>query len=191
MIKSIVSSVPAEVCNIVTNMASNNIKICFVYSSNPKKNLEYIKGLQGEETLLVANFGVHYNQYKPQNDEVALRKDMEAILPEISKFESKIIWRETSVQHFPSEDGSFSFQVRKREKVKCQPVRIQSRGWRNDVTTPLMQNFTPYVLKLGAFSSSIPPSLHRGGDDCTHFCNPGVTDDWSRILMNYIYTHNI
>ena len=45
--------------------------------------------------------------------------------------------------------------------MKCQPVRIQSRGWRNDVTTPLMQNFTPYVLKLGAFSSSIPPSLHR------------------------------
>ena len=170
---------------------SNNIKICFVYSVNPMRHLEYIKGIQNRETLIVANFGAHYNHFKPEKDEVYLRRDIEAIIPELSNFESKVIWRETSAQHFSTEDGSFRFQPQKREDSKCSPLRIQTRGWRNDITTPLMEKFTPYVLRLGIFSSSIPASLHRGGNDCTHFCNPGVTDDWSRILMNYIYTHNI
>lgn len=171
----------------------NNIKICFVYSSNPQKNLEYVRDLQNADALVVANFGVHYNKKKFRRDEIALKRDIEEFSAKISKFTSKIIWRETSAQHFSTEDGSFSFQVRKRsgKYLKCQPSSNQRRGWRNDVTTPLMERVTPYVLKIGAFSTFIPPSLHRGGNDCTHFCNPGVTDDWSRILMNYIYAHNI
>jgi len=172
---------------------TNDIRVCFVYSSSPQKKLELVKVLQNEEALVVANFGVHYNKETLQRDEIALRTDMEAVIPEISKFRSKVIWRETSAQHFPPHDGSFIVQARKlsRRKPKCQPVRIQGRGWRNDITTPLMQEITPYVLRIGLFSSSIPPSLHRGGKDCTHFCNPGVTDDWARILMNFIYIHNI
>jgi len=172
---------------------SNNIKICYVYSSNPKKHLEQILELQNKEALVVANFGLHYNINKTQKDELALKGDIEEFITELSKFTSKLIWRETSAQHFPTEDGSFSSHVKKNsgKASKCVPVRKQTRGWRNDITTPLMQNATPYVLRIGAFSSSIPPSLHRSEKDCTHFCNPGVTDDWSRILMNYIYAHNI
>jgi len=171
----------------------NNIKICFVYATDPKKHLEYVKALQNEEGLVVANFGVHYNKGKSQKNEIALKRDIESIIPVISTFVSKLVWRETSAQHFPSQDGSFSFQDLKTSKrnSKCQPTRVPSRGWRNDITTPLMQNVTPYVLQVGVLSSSIPPSLHRGSNDCTHFCNPGVTDDWSRILMNYIYMNNI
>jgi len=174
-------------------LVSNNIKICYVYSSNPKKHLEQILELQNKEALVVANFGLHYNINKTQKDELALKGDIEEFITELSKFTSKLIWRETSAQHFPTEDGSFSSHVKKNsgKASKCVPVRKQTRGWRNDITTPLMQNATPYVLRIGAFSSSIPPSLHRSEKDCTHFCNPGVTDDWSRILMNYIYAHNI
>ena len=171
----------------------NNIKICFVYASDPKRHLEYVKALQNEEALVVMNFGVHYNKEKSEKNEVALQRDMESIIPEISKFTSRVIWRETSAQHFFTEDGSFSSEIQKGsgKSFKCKPVKNQSRGWRNDITTPLMLNVTPYVLQMGLFTSSIPPSLHRGNNDCTHFCNPGVTDDWSRVLLNYIYTHDI
>ena len=170
-----------------------DIRICFVYASDPTKHVKYILQLQNTQSVVVVNFGVHYNRENPRKNETALQKDIEGLVSKLSNFSSKIIWRETSAQHFPTVDGSFAFQSTNghRTDLKCQHLRVQNRGWRNEITTPMVEKVTPYVLKMGSFSSSIPPSLHRGGRDCTHFCNPGVTDDWSRILMNYIFTHSV
>mmetsp|Transcript_7220 Transcript_7220/g.21810 ORF Transcript_7220/g.21810 Transcript_7220/m.21810 type:complete len:345 (+) Transcript_7220:2965-3999(+) len=175
--------------------AQNNINICFLYSSRPQKGIERIS-MQVDSTVVIANFGLHYSiGKKGQNDE-DLKEDIKWLSNFLPKVKATFLWRETSVQHFPTKDGTFDYKSKKiiRAKTiraKCRGFKFPSRGWRNDITTPEMQNSKIKVLKLGKFSSLIPPSLHRGGKDCTHYCNPGVTDDWARIVMNYIYAHKI
>ena len=50
-------------------------------------------------------------------------------------------------------------------------LRDPSDGWR------LIDSYTPTVLR---------PDLHIGGNDCLHYCIPGPTDHWVRLLYNVL-----
>eukprot|EP00904_Undaria_pinnatifida_P012817 jgi/Undpi1/8666/HiC_scaffold_25.g11131.m1 len=50
-------------------------------------------------------------------------------------------------------------------------LRDPKDGWR------LIDSYTPTVLR---------PDLHIGGNDCLHYCIPGPTDHWVRLLYNML-----
>jgi len=176
---------------------SHEIKICIVYARTPIFSLDYVQKLQENDSILLANFGIHYNHGVRDHDEEALRRDAEILANAIPNFKGRFVWRETSAQHFPTEDGSFNQRAaRSSYEIKsfsCKDASILNRGWRNMITTPILRNATKNVLEIGSFSTATPAALHKHGPgrDCTHYCAPGVPDDWARIVMNYIYVHKL
>ena len=170
-----------------------DIEICFILASTPKHHLGAILKFFEKGAVVIANFGMHYNKEKIGRDEIVLGEDIDMLSRSLMRINSStFIWRETSFQHFPTNDGTFKHSnERSKKRTVCKAISGVPFSWRNNITTPIIKKVTPHIIRLGQFTSSIPPSLHRGGGDCTHYCNPGVTDDWVRILMNYIYVNKI
>ena len=176
---------------------SHKIKMCIVYARTPIFDRDYVQNLLENDSILVANFGIHYNHGVRDHDEEALRRDTELLANAIPNFKGRFIWRETLAQHFPTEDGSFNQRSARSsyelKSFRCRDARSSNRGWRNMITTPILRKVTSNVLEIGSFSTATPAALHKHGPgrDCTHYCAPGAPDDWARIVMNYIFARKL
>ena len=59
--------------------------------------------------------------------------------------------------------------------------------WRNRLFTPALEKARGvHILHWGLLTSQVPPTMHIGGHDCTHYCMPGFPDDQAQIVMNYL-----
>lgn len=178
-------------------------RVCNSFSGKPratKVNDTFIVGGQlltslTANDIIVSNFGVHYNSESVEN----LINDVSLLLASVRKyFRGTFIWREATSQHFPTPSGNFAKSVEKRSHQGCRsrtdavPENYKLNTWRNEIANRIVQDASfSHLLRIGRLSYNTPPEMHRSKFDCTHFCNPGVPDDWAQILFAYILASGI
>jgi hypothetical protein len=104
-----------------------------------------------------------------------------------SKKKVRVIWRETSAQHFPTSNGYWpGVRYAKDMKLRCTPINDTSpdADWRNnDVAAIIKANSFTNVKVMPFYEATLPMwSLHVNGfmRDCTHFC-------WSPMLYQSLF----
>lgn len=163
---------------------------------NLKKNVENIL-LDYDSIMIFINVGLHYISNPIKNFS---RKDYTTQITEAlsylnmmklkfnnnKKKKIRIIWRETSAQHFPTYNGYWpGVKYADKMHVKCVPIKNTSLAadWRNkDVKDIIMKN--KFDIDIAPFYSTTLPlwSQHVNGHlrDCTHLC-------WSPLLYQQLF----
>lgn len=99
----------------------------------------------------------------------------------------KVLWRETSAQHFPTPNGYWP-GVKYSANLKLQCTAIQDPSlqadWRNRAIENIILQKNLFTIRIVRFYNVTLPlwSAHPNGKlrDCTHFC-------WFPMLYQYIF----
>jgi hypothetical protein len=142
--------------------------------------------------VMVVNFGVHYND---KNREL-LQLHCKMMAEEYQQRRSTLphfLWRETLAQHFKTPSGLFGGDNCVGDACGCgswnsrNPKLYAKANWRNTVCGPAFEAIGVHVIP--AFNLSVAGGdLHRGGRDCTHFCNPGFLEALVPVMYHSIGT---
>ena len=143
------------------------------------------------DDVVVMNLGVHYNR----DDAADLKKHAKLIAKLVADKElfppRELVWRETTAQHFHTPDGSFE-STKNAHQFRSKPCAATTAlpaanatkhaSWRDDISAPILEPVSTLTLRLGMLSATVPPILHRGGADCTHYCGTFVPDVYAEFL---------
>ena len=148
-----------------------------------------------ESLMIFINVGLHYvsnpiphfsrSDYRTQITE-ALKYLNDKSLNNKNKKKIRIIWRETSAQHFPTYNGYWpGVKFAEKMDVKCVPIknRTEAADWRNlDAKEIITKN--KFNIKIAPFYEDTVPlyNMHVNGHlrDCTHLC-------WSPMLYQKLF----
>ena len=161
-----------------------------------RKNVEDFIHAHDSVTVLI-NMGLHY-----VNNPVAhfTRQDyisqMTACLQYLnsvaeggikSNKKIRVLWRETSAQHFPTSNGYWpGVKYAAGMKLQCQPIAdtTPTADWRNsDINTILHEHNLKNIQVVPFYNITLPLwTMHVNGHlrDCTHFC-------WSPMLYQSLF----
>ena len=160
-------------------------------------------------TLLVVNFGAHFNVdgvfsgvAVPGSDAAAYRRNLRAFqkwatLHVRSGLQPSLLWIENKAQHF--DGGTYyrdSLGVKdgcEREVGGCQCTKlkdewINASDWRNRIASPIVRKAGVPIMP--SFASSLGMWEDHNGIDCTHFCHNGpqmrhdVQQLWTHVLRD-------
>ena len=176
--------------------------LCFVvniggtYINNCIKTYNYTQ----QDVMVYGSIGVHYRElakFYGQRPDFAAKAEAKAILNAMAPERQRgyLIFREVSAQHFNAPGGHFNLKERKAKGIgdynrwqgnaTCSSdhtlTSMQEHHRWNYVTVPAMEAAGVPVLRSWR-PSSLAWDAHVGYGDCTHFCLPGVPDDWSLQL---------
>ena len=148
-----------------------------------------------DSLMIFINMGLHYvsnpiakfsrPDYQQQISEALIYLNS-IYLENKNKKKIRIIWRETSAQHFPTVNGYWpGVKYAHNMDVKCVPIEdpSPSADWRNtDVYQIIKQN--NLHIKIAPFYNQTLPlwNMHVNGHlrDCTHLC-------WTPMLYQSLY----
>ncbi|CAN0474823.1 unnamed protein product [Ascophyllum nodosum] len=160
--------------------------------------------------VFVVNFGAHYRE--TEDGEREFKEDMGNILLDMGKMSevATMVWREISPTHFPEPNGSYDLTDPEAHHECCTgtpPRRLDRNVWVDDF---MRQNGLQDKVKvLQIYDMSLPRaaahrSCHNETDgllpgtmlfcpdrskkklDCRHWSEPGVVEEWNRLLLNHI-----
>jgi hypothetical protein len=109
------------------------------------------------------------------------------------KFSGTLIYREATAQHFNEPGGQYA------SKTRIGLLNGMGNKMRTCVPRPAPEmvswnawNMAAHELLLAANITILPvwettsdaSDAHVDAGDCTHFCSPGIGDDWSDMLLN-------
>ena len=150
-----------------------------------RSTAHYLQLFSNLSDVQVYNEGLWWNDH-----EIAMHKIHDFMrvfesLPSLSK--SRVIWRETSPQHF--ESGRWSQWYR---HTPCTPLLSPSNPWAS--ARALGERYGCRVmpvwdLSAGFWTEHLAKKTNHTrarGYDCTHFCEPGVVDLWSLRLVDML-----
>jgi hypothetical protein len=161
-----------------------------------RKNVEDLVHSHDSLTVLI-NMGLHYVSnpiaHFTREDYISQMTACLQYLNDIAKeFKPKgknirILWRETSAQHFPTSNGYWpGVKYASEMKLKCEPIQdtTPAGDWRNsDVRNIIQTNSLDNIDIIPFYNVTLPLwSSHVNGHlrDCTHFC-------WSPMLYQSLF----
>lgn len=115
-----------------------------------------------------------------------------------------LIWREVLPQHFPAPGGHYwnglspmgsHYNVKRDVPGQCDSshslVELYAHHRWNNVTVPIVES-VPGVRVLRIFhSSAVAWDAHLDYGDCTHWCQPGVPDHWTELLLSMLMARGV
>ncbi|CAN0365743.1 unnamed protein product, partial [Ascophyllum nodosum] len=160
--------------------------------------------------VFVVNFGAHYHE--TEDNEREFKEDMGNILLDMGKMSevATMVWREISPTHFPAPNGSYDLMDPEAHHECCTgtpPRRLDRNVWVDDF---MRQNGLQDKVKvLQIYDMSLPraaahrtchnetdgllpgtmlfcPDRSKKKMDCRHWSEPGVVEEWNRLLLNHI-----
>lgn len=162
---------------------------------NLKKNVEEFT-TKYDSVLIVVNMGLHYvsnpithfSRLDYQSQMTLALQYLYNIASSLKHKKIRILWRETSAQHFPTSNGYWPGQKYSHDmQLKCIPINHTSptSDWRNnDIDAIIRANkFEDKIHIIPFYEMTIPLyELHVNGKmrDCTHFC-------WTPMLYQYLF----
>ena len=139
-------------------------------------------GLLDRDDLLIANVGVHHNERR------RLERGVRSFLRWFGDGAVKkpcVVWAETTPQHYPTRDGTYSGVRRRGTNGSCctplEPARLQTeplfRQRFNQFATPLIRaagipiakTFTALAPRWASHRAGSATSCAQGAADCTHW----------------------
>ena len=150
------------------------------------------------DVVVYGSIGVHYRElakFYRQKPDFAAKAEVKAVLgvaaPEHNR--GYLIFREVSAQHFNAPGGHFNLSRgdynRWEGNATCSSDHTLASMWEhqrwNRVTVPAMESAGVPILRSWR-PTSLAWDAHVGYGDCTHFCLPGVPDDWSLQLYDLL-----
>lgn len=156
----------STVCYDRTNTANNVLAKYTLY-----------KKLFSEFGLVVMNFGLH-NQGLDMDP---IRELLSRLSKDLAQSKTKLIWRETAPQHFNNYGGVFS-----PDKLKqgCADISFHSTNQSNQFNlkyNPICEENNIPILKIWNMTKGYFDAHVQG--ECTHYCQPGVSDLWLEELL--------
>jgi hypothetical protein len=161
------------------------------YDKVPQAALQHLKtavkhSLTLHSTVIIlANMGLHYVDNpvtgftkKDYFDQMTIvLKYFQQIVIEHPQHLIRIVWRETTAQHFPTPNGYWpGVRYAQSMKLSCVPILDPSphSDWRNRIIEQIiLQNNLFHIQILRFYNITLPLwSSHPNGNlrDCTHFC---------------------
>jgi hypothetical protein len=181
------------------NWDSYNIEISYNSSYVPSRNkmLTHLK----PNDVFVFNYGLHLDRFaneKNFNIEYSILIGLISSINALKHAGVHVVWQETIAPLFLTSDktGLHSKELVEKQKLfeaKCVDVDQINRAaaWQrstNSLTTPLMIKEGISVLNIWNATLSAPAVCHIGGGrDCVHFCEPGVLNYASDLLLHYLH----
>ena len=156
---------------------------------------EYVS--KHDSVLIFMNMGLHYVSSPIAHfDRAAYRAQMTAALTYLNKIANshadkkiRVVWRETSAQHFPTPTGYWpGARYAPGMKVGCEPIREAGpeADWRNSDIRDIVQSHGLSKVSIAPFYNITVPlwSEHVNGHlrDCTHFC-------WTPMLYQSLFRY--
>lgn len=191
-----VHGVPIKFLPVYHFVNSRWDKIANASMHHLKKSIEKLIN-DREGVMIVLNVGLHYvinpeahfsrlDYQKQVTGALQYLNDL-ASSPLAQQKKIRIIWRETSAQHFPTSNGYWpGVRYAKDMKLTCTPINDTSpdADWRNnDVAAIIRANQFTKIRIIPFYDISLPLwSLHVNGHmrDCTHFC-------WTPMLYQSLF----
>lgn len=161
-----------------------------------RKNVEdFLNGHDGLTVLI--NMGLHYVSnpiaHFTREDYISQMTGCLVYLNDIAKEyipkgkKVRMLWRETSAQHFPTPNGYWpGVKYASEMKLQCNPIEDTTAAgdWRNsDVRAIIENNKLEHISIIPFYNVTLPLwSSHVNGHlrDCTHFC-------WSPMLYQSLF----
>jgi len=179
-----IETVKTMSCIIMTHpQSSRSARVCFKRQARagaPAKLFESLLLINANahttdhQETLVLNFGLHTSRYL--DIQHALER-WERYRPPTGR-KLRLVWRDTSPQHFPEKGGLFNRAV----TLPCAPIDDMRAAFEpyKDVTRMLSK--FPFVHRLPIWSLTASRFDAHNLQECTHWCLPGVPDVWVQLL---------
>ena len=177
-----------------------SVGFCFYKHYRPIEDMVQHKAIADTHDVLMINYGLHFLPTKRERE--GLERSLEALLRAVVVGNSgggkgaRVLYRETSAQHFDNEGGEYQKRKRKRAKSKtCKPVSATDAlaRWRTDVFRGAANrtgvsvvdalrrrrdgdgdyddnNNQPEVAFLPFWDFTAELHDLHNGEDCTHYC---------------------
>lgn len=192
-IDSTLPSVPVRFLPIYHFVNSRFDRVANASMHNLRKGAEEFLSRYDGVTILI-NMGLHYVSnpvahftrldYQSQMT-IALHYLHELSIKDPKK-KVRVIWRETSAQHFPTSNGYWpGVRYASSMKLACVPINDTSPGadWRNEDVAAIIRANKFNIRIIPYYEVTLPLySMHVNGHmrDCTHFC-------WSPMLYQSLF----
>lgn len=147
--------------------------------------------------VLVLNHGLHFMPYRMQEFHAFIVQ----IVPQLRDLQRRgvhVVWRETSAPKFLTGDSSGVWSTELRPQQEANEARCVDmdkidldaawKGSTNSFSTPYMKKNGIPVLNIWKASLRANGACNIGGGrDCIHFCEPGVYNYFTDILLAYLW----
>ena len=148
-----------------------------------------------DSVMIVMNVGLHYlsnpvPRFSRPDYTVQITEALQYLHDKVTEFKGKknirVIWRETSAQHFPTSNGYWpGVKYAEEMDVKCVPIKDtrEEADWRNkDANNIIIKN--KFNISIAPFYKQTEPlwGMHVNGHlrDCTHLC-------WTPMLYQKLF----
>ena len=163
-------------------LVSLNSWICYDRTTKAQHVLDALptyKRMMSNTAYVVLNFGLH----NPTLDVSPLRRVISGLKGELPTT-TQLIWRESSPQHFANPGGVFS---RDKLGIACAPIKDSATYLGNAINKAYEQVIREHALPvIRIWDDTRPFHFAHAVGECTHYCQPGISDYWSerlRILL--------
>ena len=140
-------------------------------------NYAHYKRLFAEFGTVVINFGLHNKELRMD----PIQELLERLSVDLSTGKTAIIWRETAPQHFKNPGGVYSPDALGENCVDISHDSIEESNQFNLKYNPICQKYKVPVLKIWNITRSFFNAHVHG--ECTHYCQPGVSELWVGSLL--------
>jgi hypothetical protein len=152
------------------------------FATEVKNNLNAAVSEHFARTIIVANFGLHYEPMKYLDRFIRDIRGFSAFILDLLSRQPNVVvlWHGCYATHFDTVNGEYAPSPR---SLKCVAVpqpdvsgnvhsavnaSWRDRGPRDEVKR--LNHPDVYFLPLGRLTKLVPPSVHPGYPDCTHLC---------------------
>ncbi|CAM9134824.1 unnamed protein product, partial [Discosporangium mesarthrocarpum] len=160
-----------------------------------------------DSDIYVVNFGAHY----PERNNTLFEKEMGPFLEALKPLsrEATVVWREASPTHFPGGvNGTYEefmqLPMQKRRNACCTgtpaPVSdqnlfveryLQEKGLADQIHLLRIYQMSKIRASSHRTCRAAGPNVQcqksrQFGLDCRHWTEPGVVEDWNRLLLNHL-----
>lgn len=146
--------------------------------------------LTNPSDILLFGFGIAINSRRVESGKWSYEKQVSLFLKwyheNVATF-PRLIWREIPAQHFNSKTGMYSKYEVGNACINLPLLNdkmISEANWRNVIADSIAATYKIPVLKVWLLSAARADA--HVGNDCTHYCLPGLPDIWVILLMQMV-----
>ena len=171
-------------------------RVCYVQKmfSEPV-SFASLPRLISQNDVVVFNAGLHF-QNRNEDDFMRYIREFATSIQNQSNG-ARLLWRETSLQHFNTSTGSYdpsSTSCAIKGEIDLRS-RLSSREFKNNkAANTYLSQIGAEILHTANYSFNLPEThvedttrpdfVAQKKKDCTHFCLPGMPDHWVRLIYN-------
>ncbi|KAK3235749.1 hypothetical protein CYMTET_54070 [Cymbomonas tetramitiformis] len=142
--------------------------------------------------VCIFNVGVHYNDLPSYKNEFLNYFERNCL--KSTCLPCRMVWRESTHQHFPGKQGgNFAGKDKPCPKgcARFSEKQVTKHNWRNIHANALMEQYGVPIIRAWHMSS-MSDDMHVGAGggrcDCTHFCNYrlGLFEAWHTVFQNFL-----